>query len=160
MNVLTGSAHRRWIMPSTQLLLDGVGDRMIYVRSHRRRVGLFGATRVRAHHRKNPRRRKFTSIRLPPTTVRGARTYFKNRRYRINPLLQHPRPDAKFTFDKPLPDGRRVHGEVKESKGKLVIKRHIDVKDPHKFPIGHLKKDLNVKHRDDITKIKKRKLKK
>ena len=91
---------------------------------------------------------------LPPTTKEGIETYLRKRGFRINPSLEGPR-NAVFTFDKPLPDGRRIHGEVIESERNWVIKVHYDTSDPYRSSLKHLEKDLSVKHREKISKIRK-----
>jgi len=97
---------------------------------------------------------RIKKICLPPTT------YLRNRGYRINPVLQGGKPKAKLTFDKPLPDGRRLHGSVFGGKGKFHIKQHIDVHDPYRNPIGHLIKDYGTRHRTISSVIRKRSKKK
>jgi len=126
---------------------------MVHVRGHYRRTGWFGYSYVHSHTRSRPRRRVFKRIILPPTNKKGIITYFRNRGYRTDPILQNPRM-ASVTFDKPLPDGSRVHGEAIKNKRKWLIKRHKDSYDPYRYPFKHLSKDTQVKHREDVTKIK------
>jgi hypothetical protein len=99
---------------------------------------------------------KIKKIRLPPTTLKGVETYLRNRGYRINPILQGDKPRAKLTFDKPLPDGRRLHGSVYGAKGKYRIKQHIDNFDPYRNPIGHVLKDYSTRHRTSSSFVRKR----
>lgn len=80
---------------------------------------------------------KIKKIRLPPTNLEGVETFLRNKGYCINPILQGENPRAKLTFDKPLPDGRRLHGSVFGGKGKFHVKQHIDSHDPYRNPIGH-----------------------
>ena len=95
-------------------------------------------------------------VRLPPTNLRGVESYLRNRGYRINPILQNNKPHAKLTFDKPLPDGRRLHGGVYRTKKGFQIKQHIDAADPYRNPIGHLLKDYGTRHRSSSSLIEKR----
>jgi len=103
---------------------------------------------------------KIKKDRLPPTTLKGIETYLRNRGYRINPTLQDEKPRARLTFDKPLPDGRRIHGGVYSEKGKFKIKKHIDSFDPSRNPIGHLLSDWGVRRRSSISVVPKKKRKK
>jgi hypothetical protein len=95
-------------------------------------------------------------IRLPPTNLKGIKTFLKNKGYRINPILQSVKPGAKLTFDKPLPDGRRLHGSVYGGKKKFYIKQHIDSFDPYRNPIGHFIRDYATRHRNSSSIIRKR----
>jgi len=126
-----------------------------FVKRHRKTNG----TRVRSHLRRYPKYQMLKRPKLPPTTKKGIETYYRKRGYRINPSLESPR-NAALTFDKPLPDGRRIHGEVKESKREWIIKEHYDASDPYKHPLKHLEKDLSVRHRGKIFKIRKKRARK
>ena len=97
---------------------------------------------------------KIKKIRLPPTNLKGIETYFRNKGYRINPILQGEKPRAKLTFDKPLPDGRRLHGSVYGAKGKFHVKQHIDNHDPYRNPIGHLLGDYGTRCRTSSSVVK------
>ena len=97
---------------------------------------------------------KIKKIRLPPTNLKGIETYLRNRGYRINPILQGEKRHAKLTFDKPLPDGRRLHGSVYGGKGKFRVKQHIDRDDPYRNPIGHLLGDYGARHRTSSSVIR------
>jgi len=105
------------------------------------------------------KKKKIKKVILPPTTLKGIETYLRNKRYRINPSLEDGKPRAKLSFDKPLPDGRRLHGHVSERKGKFFIKQHIDKRDPYRDPIGHLISDWGAHHKTSSSVIKKRKKK-
>ncbi len=105
------------------------------------------------------KRKKFN---LPPTNRKGVETYLRHRGYRINPNLEDNK-HARFTYDKPLPNGSRIHGEVHDGRKTLTIKEHIDKKDPYRDPIGHLLEDCTTKIRNTCTtipKMKKRRRKK
>jgi hypothetical protein len=102
---------------------------------------------------------KIKKIRLPPTILTGIKTYLRNKGYRINPILQGEKPCAKLTFDKPLSDGRRLHGSVSGSKGKFHVKQHIDNYDPYRNPIGHLLGDYGARHRTSSSVVKVRRKK-
>ncbi len=91
---------------------------------------------------KNKGPKKFV---LPPTTLEGIETHLRNKRYKIGPSLQGNKPGAKITFEKPLPDGRRLHGDVHNSNKGFKIKRHIDSQDPNRNPLGHLLFDCTRK---------------
>ena len=108
---------------------------------------------------KTDKKKNLKKIRLPPTNLKGIETYLRNRGYRINPSLQDDKPGAKLTFDKPLPDGRRIHGSVHGSKKGFKIKRHIDKQDPYRNPIGHLLEDCTTKIRNNISMVPKKKAK-
>lgn len=97
---------------------------------------------------------KIKKIRLPPTNLKGVETYLRNRGYRINPILQGEKPRAKLTFDKPLPDGRRLHGSVFGGKGKFRVRQHIDSHDPYRNPIGHLLGDYGARHRTSSSVVR------
>jgi hypothetical protein len=99
---------------------------------------------------------RIKKIYLPPTNLKGVESYLRNRGYRINPLLQDRKPRAKLTFDKPLPDGRRLHGGVYGARKGFYIKQHIDTADPYRNPIGHLLKDYGSKRRSSSSFVKKR----
>jgi len=95
--------------------------------------------------------------RLPPTTLQGVITYYRNRGYQQDPLLED-RKDADVTFRKPLPNGSRIHVRVKEGSKWLHVEQHIDSADPERDPIGHFVDDVvlgEIKH--DKYKIRKRK---
>jgi hypothetical protein len=119
-----------------------------------RRIGFGRVTGVRSHYRGYPRIRSFSRPILPPN-IKAMKTYYRNRGYRINPMLQNPRFPCIFTFDKPLPNGSRMHGEVVQSERKWIVKTHKDIADPYREPLRHLRKDLEVRHRDQIIKIRK-----
>jgi hypothetical protein len=97
---------------------------------------------------------RIMKIRLPPTNLKGIETYLRNKGYRIDPVLQDKKPRAKLTFDKPLPDGRRLHGSVYRSKGRFRVKQHIDSHDPYRNPIGHLLNDFGTRHRTSSSVIR------
>jgi hypothetical protein len=99
---------------------------------------------------------KIKKLHLPPTTLEGIETYLRNRGYRLKPTLQDVVPNAVLTFDKPLPDGRRIHGFVLKGKEKFYVKQHIDDADPYRDPIGHFFQDIGVKHKTSISTVKKR----
>ena len=103
------------------------------------------------------RKKNIKKIRLPPTNAKGVETYLRNRGYRINPSLQGNKPGAKLTFDKPLPDGRRLHGEVHGGQKSLKIRQHIDKYDPYRNPIGHLLEDCTTRIRNSLSVVPKRK---
>lgn len=105
----------------------------------------------------NSKKNKIKKIRLPPTNLKGVETYLRNRGYRINPSLQGDKRGAKLTFDKPLPDGRRLHGDVHRGKTGIKIKQHIDPHDPYRNPIGHLLGDCTTKIRNSISIVPKKK---
>lgn len=108
--------------------------------------------------RSNARRGPVNSkIRLPPTNLKGIETHLRNKGFRINPSLQRNKPGAKLTFDKPLPDGRRIHGDVHGGKNGFKIKQHIDKRDPYRDPIGHLLSDCTTKKRNSISVVPKKK---
>jgi len=97
------------------------------------------------------KKNKIKRIRLPPTNWKGVETYLRNKGYRINPSLQGDKPGAKLTFDKPLPDGRRLHGDVHSGKNGIKIKQHIDPHDPYRNPIDHLLEDCTTKIRNSVS---------
>ena len=99
---------------------------------------------------------KIKKIHLQPTNLKGIETYLRNKGYRINPTLQGNKPRAKMTFDKPLPDGRRLHGGVYGSQSKFYVKQHIDKHDPYRNPVGHLLKDYRARHRSSSSVVRKR----
>jgi hypothetical protein len=100
--------------------------------------------------------KRIKKIHLPPTNLKGVESYLRKRSYRINPFLQDKKPGAKLTFDKPLPDGRRLHGSVYGARGGFRIKQHIDVADPYRNPVGHLLRDYGARHRSSSSFVKKR----
>jgi hypothetical protein len=104
------------------------------------------------------RRRK--KIHLPPTNLKGVKTYLRRKGHRINPALESGKAGAKFTYDKPLPDGRRIHGAVYEHRDKICLKQHIDKSDPYKNPIGHLINDVAERRRNTVYCVKKKKKRK
>ena len=99
---------------------------------------------------------KIKKINLPPTNLKGVETYLRHKGYRINPTLQSNTTGAKLTFDKPLPDGRRLHGGVFGGKGRFRVKQHIDKHDPYRNPVGHLLEDFGTKHRTSTSAVRKR----
>lgn len=74
----------------------------------------------------------------------------------MNPTLQDVKPRARLTFDKPLPDGRRIHGGVYSEKGVFKIKKHIDSADPYRNPIGHMLSDWGTRRRSSSSVVRKR----
>jgi hypothetical protein len=132
--------------------------KLVYVKTYTRNIGLFDSTRVRSHYRSSPFHRKLKRPNIPPTNRQGLETYFRNHGFRINPILENFR-DAIFTFDKPLPDGSRIHGEVQEGERKWRILMHFDGVNPYKDPFGHLSKDLQVRHHTKVFKVKKARIK-
>ena len=92
--------------------------------------------------------------------MKSLETYYRNRGYRPNPLLED-RGDADLTFVKPLPDGRRIHLRIKERRDYLNVEQHIDSSDPGRNPIGHVIKDVLLDEpRHEKFRIKKIKRKK
>ena len=81
--------------------------------------------------------------RLPPTNLDGVSTYFRNRGYSPEPLLED-KGDADLTFVKPLPDGRRILVRVKEGRKYITIEQHIDKVDPDRDLLGHLIEDVII----------------
>jgi hypothetical protein len=107
----------------------------------------------------NKKKGNMKKIRLPPTNLKGVETYLRRRGYRIGPALENDKPGAKLTFDKPLPDGRRIHGEVHDGREVLKIKQHIDKSDPYRDPIGHILNDCTTNIRNSWSVVPKRKQK-
>jgi hypothetical protein len=103
------------------------------------------------------KKNKIKKIRLPPTNLKGIETHLRNKGYRINPSLQGDKHGAKLTFDKPLPDGRRLHGDVHRGKHGFKIEQHIDRRDPYRNPIGHLLEDCTTKIRNSLSVVPKKK---
>lgn len=78
---------------------------------------------------------------IPPTTLDGIETYYRNRGYRPNPFLEE-KEDADITFVKPLPNGSRIHVRVHEGTKYFTHEVHIDKTDPGRSPVGHILNDV------------------
>lgn len=88
-----------------------------------------------------------------PPNFDAVLTMLRKKGYQQDPLLA----EQKGTFTnmvKPLPNGSRIHVQVRKGSKKIQIESHIDEYDPVRNPIGHLLED---RKRHSITKIKKRK---
>jgi hypothetical protein len=121
----------------------------------RRPTGIYGQRTRRSNARY--RHVKIKKIKLPPTNLKGVETYLRNKGYRINPSLQGNKPGAKLTFDKPLADGKRLHGDVHLGRNRIKINQHVDKHDPYRNPIGHLLEDCTTKIRSSISVVPKKK---
>ncbi|MDR2203988.1 MAG: hypothetical protein LBE76_06820 [Nitrososphaerota archaeon] len=71
-------------------------------------------------------------IRSGPLPKKGVRTLFLNKGYHPNPVYQWDDENAIMTFEKPLPDGSRLHVRVYEHRDYFEIKEHIDKYDPNR----------------------------
>jgi len=106
--------------------------------------------------KKKPKRAK-----LPPMTLKGYDTFLRNQGFRPDPVLQGPS-DADHTYVKPLPNGSRLHLEVKKGRKYINIEEHTDKIDPGRSPIGHFVKDVlldepkHSKYRIPLRKKKKK----
>ena len=108
------------------------------------------------------RKRSLKKPNIPPTSLKGIETYYRNRGYRPNPILED-KEGADITFVKPLPDGRRIHVRVKEGRQYLTHEVHIDKTDPGRSLLGHIIDDVlldepsHQKYRTPRRKSKKKK---
>jgi hypothetical protein len=106
------------------------------------------------------KRSKSKRERLPPQTLESLDSYFRNRGYQPDSLLEDPQ-DADKTYVKPLPNGSRLHIRVKKGRKYLNVDEHIDSSDPSRSPIGHLIGDVfldeptHKKYRINLRKKKK-----
>lgn len=94
---------------------------------------------------------------MPPTDEKRIKKQFGKKGYRTNPVLQDPQ-DAVISFDKPLPDGRRIHVRVTDGGRYWNVKKHYDAADPYRNPFGHLQKDIGANHREETIRMKKTRL--
>jgi len=86
-----------------------------------------------------------------PPNFEAVLTMLRNRGFQQDPYLA----DQKGTFTnlvKPLPNGSRIHVQVRKGSKKIQIESHIDDYDPARNPIGHLFEDRKS---HSIIKIKK-----
>ena len=81
--------------------------------------------------------------RLPPMTLKGLESYYRNRGYSPNPPLED-RKDADLTLVKPLPDGSRMHLRIKKGRKYLNIEEHRDKVDPKRDALGHFVEDVLI----------------
>jgi hypothetical protein len=140
-----------WYYASTHLPLRILTKRRVYLPLQQQKLGYEMTYKGR-----------IKKINLPPTNRKGVETYLRRRGYRINPSLEGDK-HARFTFDKPLPNGGRLHGDFHDGKKKMKLCQHIDSRDPYRHPIGHIMLDCTARIRNScstIPKMTKRKRKK
>jgi hypothetical protein len=88
-----------------------------------------------------------------PPTISGVESTLRNRGFQPDPILAEQKGSFR-NFVKPLPNGERIHIQVRNGREYLQIESHIDEFDPKRSMIGHF---FESKKAHCITKIRKRK---
>lgn len=91
-----------------------------------------------------------------PPNFEAILTMLRNKGFQQDPLLAEKK--GSFTnIVKHLPNGSRIHVQVRDGRDFIQIESHIDEFDPNQSVVGALGHLLEDKKRHSVRKIKKRK---